>query len=91
MRVSQRPGRTLSAGGSVNTSGASKVHRFKKVSAKAVPGTVVKLRLRLSKKSLKAVKRALRHHRKLKAKIRITARDAAGNSKSAKRSVRLKP
>jgi peptidoglycan/xylan/chitin deacetylase (PgdA/CDA1 family) len=82
---------TLSAAGSVNVPGASKVHRFKKVSAKAVPGTVVKLRLRLSKKSLKAVKRALRHHRKLKAKIRITARDAAGNSKSAKRSVRLKP
>jgi peptidoglycan/xylan/chitin deacetylase (PgdA/CDA1 family) len=82
---------TLSAAGSVNVPRASKVHRFKRVSANATPGTVVKLRLRLSKKRLRAVKRALRHHRKLKAKLTITARDRAGNTKTEKRTVRLRP
>jgi peptidoglycan/xylan/chitin deacetylase (PgdA/CDA1 family) len=91
VKASMAEAGTLSAGGSVNTSGASKTYRFKKASARAVPGKVVKLRLRLSKKSLKAVKRALRRHRKLNAKLTITARDLVGNSKNAKRKVRLRP
>jgi peptidoglycan/xylan/chitin deacetylase (PgdA/CDA1 family) len=82
---------TLIAGGSVNVPSASKVHRFRTTSTNAVPGKVVKLRLRLSKKSLRAVKRALRRHKKLRAKLTITARDRAGNAKIEKRTVRLRP
>jgi hypothetical protein len=81
---------TITASATVSVPKASKVYRFKTVSASVVPGVRVKLRLRLPKKSLKVVRRALKHHRKLKAKVTVTARDASGNTRSAKGTIRLK-
>jgi plastocyanin len=48
-----------------------------------------KLELKLSKKSLAAVRRALRRHRRLAARISVTARDAAGNVRVTKLKLRL--
>jgi hypothetical protein len=81
---------TISAGGSVAGAGASKAFRFKPASAKAEPGKTVKLRLRLPKKALKAVTRALKRHQKVKAKLTVTAKDKARNVKRAKRTVALR-
>jgi peptidoglycan/xylan/chitin deacetylase (PgdA/CDA1 family) len=81
---------TISAGGAVSLASASRTHRFKTASAKAVPGVLVRLRLRLSKRGLRAARKHLRRHRKLKARLTITARDQAGNTTTAKRTVRLR-
>jgi hypothetical protein len=82
---------TLTAGGTVSVPSLSKVYRFKTASATAVPGASVKLKLKLAKKALKVVKKALKRHKKLKAKLTITASDRAGNKKTEKRTVSLKP
>jgi peptidoglycan/xylan/chitin deacetylase (PgdA/CDA1 family) len=83
-------GGTLSASATVSVPNVSRVFKFKRVTKPAVAGKRVKLRLRISKKGLRAAKRALRRHKRLKAKITITATDAVGNSKSAKRTVKLR-
>jgi hypothetical protein len=49
----------------------------------------VTLRLKLPAKALKAVKKALKKPKKLKAKITITATDSAGNKKTELRTIKL--
>jgi hypothetical protein len=80
----------LTASATVNTGGASKVYRFKKVSRSVGANVKTKLRLKLSKKNLRAVKKALKRGKRLKAKITVTARDKAGNARSQKATVKLK-
>jgi hypothetical protein len=81
---------TLSASATVNVPNASRVFKFKRVSKKATAGKGVKLRLKLSKKRIRAAKRAMRAGKRLRAKIRVTAKDNAGNSRTAKRTVKLR-
>jgi peptidoglycan/xylan/chitin deacetylase (PgdA/CDA1 family) len=81
---------TLTARATVNVSTASRTYRFKTARRTARPRVAVKLRLKLGKKALRAAKRALRRHKRLKARITVTARDKAGNAKTAKRTVRLR-
>jgi hypothetical protein len=58
---------------------------------KQVPaGGKVKLRLKVPRKARGVAKRALRRGRKVRAKIKITVKDAAGNSSSESRTVRLR-
>ena len=78
---------TLLAGGTVKH---GKRYHLKRVSKRAVLGKLVKLRLRLSKKGLRAVKRGLARGKRVRAKVTIFARDAAGNVVAAKRTIRLK-
>ena len=87
VRAAMMEAGTLGARGTVKR---GKRYHFKKVSKRAVLGKLVKLRLRLSKKGLRAAKRALRRGKRVRAKVTITARDAAGNLASAKRTIRLK-
>ena len=68
--------------------GAAKVLRFKTVRRDVAANTTVKLRLKLAKKNLRAVKRALRT-RKLKAKVAVTAKDSAGQSSVRRQTIRL--
>ena len=44
----------------------------------------------MSKAALKAIKRALRAKKKVKASIKLTARDGAGNLTTGRRTVKLK-
>jgi hypothetical protein len=81
---------TITATGTVSAPNTSKVYRFKTVSVKALPGITYKLRLRLPKKALKVVGKALKRHRKLKAKVTVTARDNSGNTHREKGTIRLK-
>jgi hypothetical protein len=82
---------TLTVGGTVNVPNLSKVYRFKTASATAAPGAITKLKLTLPEKAVKAVKRALKRHKKVKARLTITAKDKAGNEKTEKRTVALRP
>jgi hypothetical protein len=81
---------TITATGTVSAPNTSRVYRFKTASVKALPGITNKLRLRLPKKALKAVQKALKRHKKLKAKVIVTARDNSGNTHSEKGTIKLK-
>jgi hypothetical protein len=80
---------TISVAGTVSVPKLSKVYKFKTVTATAVAGATVTLKLKLPAKAAKAVKKALKKHKKLKAKITITATDAAGNKKTELRTIKL--
>jgi hypothetical protein len=93
--ITVSPGENLTAtlSGSVRVPGASKVFKFKtvtqSVAARVGPGT--RLALKLSGKAKRAVKRALKRKKILKAKLKLLLTDAAGNKKTFKYKVRLKP
>ena len=70
--------------------GRAKPFRFKPVSKKAGANVWVKLRLRLAKKPLRAVNRALKKGKHLKAKVKVTARNKAGTARSQKATIKLK-
>jgi hypothetical protein len=50
----------------------------------------VKVRVKAARKALRAARKALARHAKVKARLTVTARDGAGNTTSAKRSVTLR-
>ena len=82
---------TLRAAGSVSVPGAAKIYKFRPVLRKVGANALVKIRLRLSKKNLRAVKRALRKKgARLKAKLTVTATNRAGTARSQKATIRLK-
>jgi hypothetical protein len=81
---------TIRATGVVRIGKASKAYRLKTVSLSLPGNASTKVRLRLAKKSHGPVKRALKRHRRLKARITIAATDAAGNRRSKSVVVRLK-
>jgi peptidoglycan/xylan/chitin deacetylase (PgdA/CDA1 family) len=83
------PGR-LSATGTVKVGNASRIFKLKRAAKPASPGKRVKLRLKLSKKGLRAAKRAIRAHTRVRARITITATDKPGNRTRAKRTIRLR-
>ena len=80
-----------SASGTVSVPGASKVYRLKSIANRFVArGTRATLKLKVPKAALKAIKRALRGRKKVKASIKLTARDGAGNLTTGKRTIKLK-
>jgi hypothetical protein len=66
-----------------------KTYHFKTKAADALPGAPVTLRLALTRKGLRAVKRALRSHKRVAAAVTITAKDLAGNVHTEARTARL--
>jgi hypothetical protein len=61
------------------------------VVSSTTPGTEYKLKLRLSRTNLSKVRKALAGGARLTARVEVTAEDAAGNSTSQIRKIRLKP
>lgn len=86
---SNEPG-SASASGTISVPGASKTVKLKSAAANLIAGQKTKLRLKLSKKNLKSVRRALRSGRRLKAKVAIVIKDVAGNASKATRTIKLK-
>jgi streptogramin lyase len=80
----------VTAQAAVSTPGASKVRRSKKATKLISAGKRAKLTLRFKKKDAKAIVRALKRKRKLKAKVAIGSKDSEGNASSAKRTIKLK-
>jgi hypothetical protein len=81
---------TGNATGTINVPAKlSKVVRFKSAAVKLAPGSVTKVTLKLSRRNLQTVRKALARHRKLRAKITVTVSDAAGNRTTKQLSPRL--
>jgi hypothetical protein len=81
---------TATARGTVAVPGAARTYKLKSATKQIPRGGKAKLKLKFSKKALKAVKRALKRRKKIKARITVTVKDAAGNGATKKRSIRLK-
>jgi hypothetical protein len=82
---------TLTAGALVRVGGLSgRTYAFRIASRKVTGGVLAKLRPKLAKRHKRVVKRALRRKR-LRAQITVTATDRAGNSRTLRRTVTLKP
>ena len=75
----------------VGTVPLGKRYRLKKVRAAASPGRAVILRLSLTSKGIRAVNRALRRGKVVKALISIKATDAFGNHAVTNRAITLRP
>ena len=91
--ITLNPGEAVTAtlSGSVKVPGTSKAFRFTTVKKSVGAGAKTKLALKLKGKGKKAVKKALKRKKTLKAKLTLVVTDAAGNSKTSKHSVRLRP
>jgi hypothetical protein len=83
---------TASASGTLTVPkvSASKRYNLKQVSKSLKAGEKGTLKLKLSKSVRNKAKRALRKHKKVSAKISVTATDAAGNKSSQTLKVKLK-
>jgi hypothetical protein len=78
------------ARGSLSLSGAARIYRFRS-SARQIPsGGRVKLKLRLRPRVRRAIKRALARRGLLRTRISVAAKDAAGNTTTARRAVTLR-
>jgi glucose/arabinose dehydrogenase len=66
-----------------------KTLRFKRANRRAAAGQHVKFKLKLSKGTLRKLRRAMRHHRSKLARVNVTARDQSGNARTRHIFVRL--
>jgi plastocyanin len=81
---------TVSASAKIATPGASRVVTLKKVTRKLEANSRAKLKLKLSRKARAGVASALRRGARLKAKVKVVAKDAAGNSRTSTKTVKVK-
>ena len=79
----------LVATATVSVPKLSKVYKFKAVRAKVLANNKTTVRLRLSRSGLKAVKKALVKHKRLKAKMKLTITTASGAVTTVTKTVRL--
>jgi hypothetical protein len=79
----------LVARATVSIPGAQRAYRFRPAAKQLAPGTRAKLKLSLSKRSRRAIRTALGHHRKLRATLRLTATDASGAVTTKRLAIRL--
>jgi len=77
-------GGPITVAGTVSVPSAAKVYKLKRVTVTAGPGKTVTVKLKLSKKVLRAAKRALARHKKVQARLTIS-----GGGAVVKRVVRL--
>jgi hypothetical protein len=76
--------------GTVRIAGSRKAYALKSVRERfIVRGGASTFNLSLSKKALRAIRRALRSHRSVTARVTMDARDAAGNITATKRTIAL--
>jgi hypothetical protein len=70
--------------------GAARAHRLRSVTRTVGADRAVRMLLKLSRKSLREVRRALRLGKAVKAQITLTATDRSGNVTVRKRTIRLR-
>jgi Calx-beta domain len=82
---------TFTATGTITVpGGAAKTVRLKHAQRRVTAGKAVTLKLGLSKKALRTVRRALTVRKKLKARVRLTLRDTSGRKASVAKQLTLK-
>jgi hypothetical protein len=80
---------TFTGTATVKVPGKAATLRFKRATRKASAGRRVTLVLKLSKKTLRRLRRSMSHHRTRIARVTVTARDAAGNARTKRVTIRL--
>jgi glucose/arabinose dehydrogenase len=80
---------TFTGTATVKVPGKAATLRFKRATRKASAGRRVTLVLKLSKKTLRRLRRSMTHRRSRIATVTVTARDAAGNPRSKRVKIRL--
>ena len=94
LRVVARVGEpgTITAGARIRLPrGAARIVRAHSATVEAVPGRTYRLRLRLPESALHRVKRLLRRGERVRARVKVTVSDRAGNARTRVRRVRLRP
>jgi plastocyanin len=81
---------TVAVSGGIALPGKSTVIRLRRVTRTLAAGTVRKIKLRIAKRPLRAVRRALLRRVRLSARLTVTAKDRAGNVRTARRKVGLR-
>jgi len=81
---------TARAAGRVVVPGAARVFGLPPAAAQIQKGYSARLKLQLSRKAWRVARRALSTRERVRIRVHLTARDAAGNVAAAQRSIRLK-
>lgn len=84
VRISSDTAATFVAHGTLSVPGAARVFKLRGATGALVAKTAKTIRLRLSSLQVKAVKRALRRHRTVKAHVAIRVRNGAGATIAAR-------
>jgi glucose/arabinose dehydrogenase len=88
LRCDEMCGATVT--GRIHIAGTTRTFVLKRVARPLAAHRRVKVTLRASPRTLKAIRAGLRHHRRVTARIVAVGRDAAGNAGVAKRTVRAR-
>ena len=81
---------TINVPGAKRRSSAAKRHKLRSAKRSLAKGKKTRLKLRLRKSTVRAVRRALRARKKVRARVKVTVTDAAGNKKSKTLRIRAK-
>lgn len=81
---------TGTATGAISVPKLAKIVRFARRNVTLTANKATKITLKLSKRNAKLVRKALAAHKKLKARITLSVKDAAGNATTKRLSLRLK-
>lgn len=81
---------TVTGRGSITLPGAARLVRFRAVKRRLVPDRRTVVRLPLSSKNLRRVRRVLRQGKRLRAKVRLTVTDANGNATRLRRTIKVR-
>jgi hypothetical protein len=81
---------TVTAKATVSIPGPAMVLRLAPVTQQIAKGQTAVLKLKLRAKALTAVRRALRTRKRVRARVTVTAKDAAGNVATSARTIKLK-
>jgi hypothetical protein len=76
---------SLNASARLSVPGASKTYKARSVKRSLAAGKSVTLKLKLSAKTIRAAKAALRRHKKVRATVNLTALGPGGSTRSTKR------
>jgi plastocyanin len=90
VRVETTEAASLAATGTVNVPPPARLYRLRRTARTTSGAGTVTLRLRLSRKTRRAVRAGLTHRRRLFASVRVTATDAAGNRTVKRRRIALR-
>ena len=80
----------VTASGRMRIGHSKRTYALKRRARQVAAGTRVRVGLRLSKRGLRALRTAVRHHRRVTARLTATARDPAGNQTRAQKLVRVR-
>lgn len=92
LRVRMSEPGTVTARALVDVGGLlARIYNFRPAKRRVTGGVLTTLRPRLSKKNKRALKRAMRRGKRLRARITVAATDRAGNTKTRHVVIRLRP